>query len=575
MLRFTSQISKNFTNTTTINFSSFTHQQNTLRPTTWYIPNTFQRSYAKDVRFGAEARQLMLKGARKMANAIAVTLGPKGRNVVISQFSAPKITKDGVTVAKSIDFSNPHENVGAQLIKNVANKTNDQAGDGTTTASILSLAIFEAGCEKVAGGLNAMDIWRGVNKAVDKCVQELKKLSIPVSNEQIRQVATVSANGDERIGQLIADGLNRVGKNGVLTVETGKSLVDEIEVIEGMKFDQGYLSPAFVTDNKSLTTELKDAAILVVDHKISNLRSVLPILEQALANNKPLLIIAADGLETEVLTVLAYAKSFQGLKLCAVKAPGYGDNRTSMLQDIATVTGTEVISTELGMKLDDVKFNQLGSAKTVTVTQDSTLILGGGGSKESIKERCEIIQEKISSTDSEYDRQRASERLAKLSGGVGIIKVGGASELEVNEKKDRIVDALNATRAALEEGIVPGGGSALLYCGETLKDVRGDNFDQDVGIQIIRTAIQAPIKTIASNAGIDGAIIVGKLLTDPINKNMGYNAQTGKFVDMLKEGIIDPTKVVRIALIDAASVASILTTTNCLITEEPEKEKDI
>lgn len=534
---------------------------------------TGTRYYSKDVRFGPEARQLMLKGARKIANAIAVTLGPKGRNVVISQFSSPKITKDGVTVAKSIEFSNPHENVGAQLVRNVASKTNDQAGDGTTTASILSLAIFEAGCEKIAGGLNAMDIWRGVNKAVDRCVEELKKLSRPVTEEQIKQVATVSANGDEAIGKLIADAMKRVGKNGVLTCETGKSLVNEIEVVEGMKFDQGYLSPLFVTDTKTLTCELKDAAILVIDHKISSIRSIIPLLEQVVGSNKPLLIIAADGLESEVLTLLAYNKSLQGLKISAVKAPGYGDNRTAMLQDIAIVTGAEVISQDLGMKLEDVKLKHLGSAKNITITQDSTLILGGGGSKEAIQERCDLIKEKIDTSDSEYDRTRASERLAKLSGGVGIIKVGGASELEVNEKKDRVVDALNATRAALAEGIVPGGGSALLYCSQALSELKGDNFDQDVGIKIIQQAIQVPLKTIASNAGIDGAIIAAKLLSEPINKNFGYNAQTGKFVDMFQEGIIDPTKVVRIALIDAASVAGILTTTNCLITEEPEKEK--
>jgi len=476
-------------------------------------------------------------------------------------------------VAKSIDFSDPHENVGAQLVKNVANKTNDQAGDGTTTASILALAIFESGCEKIAGGLDPMDIWRGVNKAVDKCVEELQRISKPVTVEQIKQVATVSANGDVGIGQLIADAIKRVGKNGVLTVETGKSLVNEIEVVEGMKFDQGYLSPHFVTDTKTLTCELKDACILVIDHKISSIRSFVPILEQVLGSNKPLFIIAADGLESEVLTLLAYNKTVQGIKICAVKAPGYGENRTAQLHDIAVVTGAEVIAQDLGMKLEDVKIKQLGFAKTITVTADNTLILGGGGSKESIQERCEIIQQKIDTTDSEYDRQKSSERLAKISGGVGIIKVGGSSEIEVNEKKDRVVDSLNATRAALSEGIVPGGGSALLYCSLALEDLKGDNFDQEVGIKIIQQAIKVPLKTIASNAGIDGAIIAAKLLTEPINKNFGYNAQTNKFVDMFEDGIIDPTKVVRIALIDAASVAGILTTTNCLITEEPPKEK--
>jgi len=331
-----------------------------------------------------------------------------------------------------------------------------------------------------------MDIWRGVNKAVERCVKELQKMSKPVSEEQIKQVATVSSNGDESIGQLISDAMKRVGKNGVLTVETGKSLVNEIDVVEGMKFEQGYLSPLFVTDTKTLTCELKDSVILVIDHKISSIRSIVPLLEQVVGSNKPLLIIASDGLESEVLTLLAYNKSLQGLKLCAVKAPGYGDNRTAMLQDIAIVTGAEVISQDLGMKLEDVKLKQLGFAKNITITQDSTLILGGGGSKESIQERCDLIKEKIDTTDSEYDRQKSSERLAKLSGGVGIIKVGGASEIEVNEKKDRVVDALNATRAALAEGIVAGGGCALLYCGMALTDLKGENFDQDVGIKIIQ-----------------------------------------------------------------------------------------
>jgi len=529
--------------------------------------NSFNRFYSKDVRFGAEARQLMLKGARKIANAISVTLGPKGRNVVISS-NPPKITKDGVTVAKSIDFSDPHENVGAQLVKNVASKTNDQAGDGTTTASILSLAIFEAGCEKIAGGLNPMEIWRGVKKAVDKCIEELKVVSKPVSEEQIQQVATVSANGDKAIGQLIADAIKRVGKNGVLTVETGKSLVNEIDVVEGMKFDQGYLSPHFVTEAKTLTCELKDSYVLVIDHKITSIRSILPLLEQVISSNKPLLIIAADGLESEVLNLLTINKTLQGIKICAVKAPGYGDNRTAMLQDIAVVTGAEIISQDLGMKLEDIKVKQLGLGKNISITSDATLILGSGGSREAIQERCEIIKEKINTTDSEYEKTRASERLAKLSGGVGIIKVGGVSEIEVNEKKDRVVDSLNATRAALAEGIVPGGGSALLYCSLALEDFKGDNFDQDVGIKIVQQAIQVPFKTIVSNAGIDGAVIASKLLTEPINKNNGYNAQTNKFVNMFEEGIIDPTKVVRIALHAAASVAGILTTTNCLITEE-------
>uniref|UniRef100_A0A6B2L0U5 Uncharacterized protein n=1 Tax=Arcella intermedia TaxID=1963864 RepID=A0A6B2L0U5_9EUKA len=519
----------------------------------------------------------MLKGARKVAKAVAVTLGPKGRNVVIGQsYGEPKITKDGVTVAKSIDLRDPTENLGAQLVKSVASKTNDQAGDGTTTATVLTMSIFEEGCEKVAGGLNPMDIWRGVSKAVDRCVKELQTLSKDVvTHEQIKQVATVSGNGDEEIGSLIADAMKKVGRDGAITVESGKTLQCEIEVVEGMKFDQGFLSPGFVTEKKNSSCELKNPYILITDQKINSARALLPVLEQTVAQNRPLLILSVDGVESEVLSMLVINR-LQGLKVCAVKAPGYGDNRTNMLQDIAVLTGGTIVSQELGLKLEDVKLKHLGTAQTTTITQDSTIILGGGGDKEAIEERVEIIRATVERSDSQYDKDRAKDRLAKLAGGVAQIKVGGASEVEVNEKKDRVVDALNATKAAVAEGIVPGGGSALLYCSLALNDLKGDNFDQDVGIKIIQKAILAPIKTIAANAGVDGSIVVSKLLDPPsgkVDRNMGYNAQTGKFVDMFQEGIIDPTKVVRVALVDASSVAGLLTTTQCLVTDELEKDK--
>jgi len=400
------------------------------------LPANRVRFYGKEVRFGEEARQTMLRGVRKLANAVAITLGPKGRNVVISQkFGEPKITKDGVTVAKNIEFSNPTENIGAQLVRAVASKTNDQAGDGTTTASVLMHAIFEEGCEKVAGGLNPMDIWRGINKGVEKCVAELKKLTVDVeSASQIKQVATVSANNDEEIGSLISNAMERVGREGVITVETGKSLENEIEVVEGMKFDQGYLSPVFVTDKKTLTCELKDASILIVDHKLNSARALVPLLEQVITQNKPLLIISADGLESEVLSLLVINR-YNGAKISAVKAPGFGDNRTASLQDIAVLTNAEIVTQDLGMKLEDVKLKNLGFAKNITITADSTLVLGGAGSKEEIEERCQLIRDKITTSDSEYARDKAKDRLAKLSGGVAIVKVGGASEVEVNEKK--------------------------------------------------------------------------------------------------------------------------------------------
>jgi chaperonin GroEL len=537
------------------------------------------RYYGKEVRFGEDARQTMLRGVKKIAQAVAVTLGPKGRNVVIAQkFGDPKITKDGVTVAKSIEFSDPTENIGAQLVRSVASKTNDQAGDGTTTASVLTHAIYEEGCEKVAGGLNSMDIWRGINKAVDKCVSELKSLTVKVDSEsQIRQVATVSANNDEEIGALIADAMKRVGKDGVITVESGKTLVNEIDVVEGMRFDQGYLSPHFTTDKKLLTCELKDAYILLVDQKITSARAIHPLLDQVLQANKSLLIISSDGVDSDVLNNLVANRLQVGLKVSAVKAPGFGTDRDSTLQDIAVLTGGEVISQDLGAKLEDVKLKQLGQAKSITVTADHTLILGGAGSKETVEERCGLIREKLATEESEYTKGKLQNRLARLVGGVAVIKVGGASEVEVNEKKDRVEDALNATRAAVAEGIVPGGGAALLYASLALNNFEGDNFDQTVGIKIVQRAIQMPLKQIVLNAGVEGAVVVARLIDPPsgkVDKEMGYNAQTGEYVNMYKAGIIDPTKVVRTALVDAASVAGIMVTTQCLVTDEESEQKN-
>lgn len=542
-----------------------------------YRPIVLSRSYGKDVRFGSEARAIILKGAQKLAKAVSVTLGPKGRNVVIAQkYGSPKITKDGVTVAKNIEFSNPLENVGAQLVRSVANKTNDQAGDGTTTATVLTVAIYEEGLEKVAGGLNPMDLYRGINKATETVVAELKKLTQEVNDkEQIRQVATVSANGDTEIGSLIADALDKVGRDGAITVEVGKSLATEIDVVEGLKFNQGFLSPSFATDRKTQTMDMHDGLVLLCDHKITSARSLVPILEQVAHQNRPLFIISSDGLESEVLTTLVINK-LQGLKVCAVKAPGFGDNREAMLQDMAVLTGAEIVSQDVGVKLEDLKIKHLGTAKDIRCTQDYTIILGGGGSQDEIDERVELIRHKMSTTDSTYEKEKLQERLGKLVGGVAVIKVGGSSDFEVNEKKDRYDDALNATLAAIDEGIVPGGGTALMYASLALDSVTVDNFDQSIGVQIVKKAIRRPIQHIAANAGVDGAVVVNNLLHPAggkVNTRMGYNAQTNEYVDMLDAGIIDPAKVVRIALVDATSVAGLMVTTETLVTEEPENEK--
>eukprot|EP01133_Synstelium_polycarpum_P002280 gene2280-2586_t len=531
------------------------------------------RSYStgKDIKFGAECRALMLRGVEQLAAAVEVTLGPKGRNVILDQpFGAPKITKDGVTVAKHIEFKDRHINLGAQLVKGVASNTNDIAGDGTTTATVLTRAIYAEGCKAVAAGMNPMDLWRGINFAVERVIEELKKLSRPITTtEEIAQVATISANGDKVIGRLIAEAMEKVGKEGVITVQDGKTLKDELEVIEGMKFDQGFISRYFITDPKTQKCDFEDPLILLSDTKISNVHSLVPILEAVHAQRRKLLIIA-ESVESDALTALIINK-LRGLQVCAVKAPGFGDMRKVMLQDIAVLTGGQVISEELGVKIDNIDIKMLGSAKKVSISQDDTIILDGAGEKPAIQERVELLRDTIARTTSEYEKGKLQERLAKLAGGVGVIRVGGASEVEVGEKKDRIVDALNATRAAVEEGIVPGGGTALLYSTLALRKIKMDNFDQTIGVKIVRDALLVPCKTIANNAGVEGSVVIGRLLSRR-DFEFGYNAQKGTYENMIKAGIIDPTKVVRTALVDAASVASLMTTTECMVVELPKTE---
>lgn len=537
-----------------------------------------RRTYAtgKDVRFGTEARSLMLQGVQKLADAVAVTLGPKGRNVILDQpYGPPKITKDGVSVAKHIEFSNRYLNLGASLVRSVASKTNDAAGDGTTTATVLTRAMFEEGCKAVSSGCNPMDVRRGMMRATDVVVDELRKMTKMIdSQEEIEQVATISANSDREIGSLLANAMARVGKEGVITIQDGKGIENEIEIVEGMRLDQGFLSHHFVTDKKTQRVEMEDVHVLLVDQKITSIQSLLPILEQIAVNRKRLLIIASDGLDSEVLTTLAINKSMRGLQVAAVRAPSFGDIRKAYLQDLAILTGGELISEEMNMRLEDVTLKQLGQVKKLTITADDTIMLGGAGDKALIEERCESIRDIIRRpSSSAYDIEKAQERLAKLSGGVAVVKVGGTSEVEVGEKKDRIVDALSATRAAVEEGIVPGGGTALLYASQALKNLKLDNFDQQVGVDVIRKACQVPCRTIASNAGAEGALIVQTLINSgEINTRRGFNAQSGEFVDMLEAGIIDPTKVVRTALIDASGVASLMTTTECMVVEEKEEK---
>jgi len=527
----------------------------------------------KEIRHGAAARAAMLNGANRLADAVAVTLGPKGRNVVIDQsFGPPKVTKDGVTVAKAVEFKNKMVNVGANLIKQVASKTNDLAGDGTTTSTVLARAIFREGTKAVVAGMNPMDVKRGIDAAVKAVIEDLEARAKPISSpEEIKQVATISANGDQAIGEMIAEAFEKVGKDGTITIAEGKTIDHELEIVEGMKFDRGYISPYFMTDNKSQKCEFTDPLVLLCDKKISNVQSILPALEHSSKVQRPLLIIAED-IEAEALATLVVNKLRGGLQVAAVKAPGFGDHRKAMLQDLAVLTGGELISEETGTKLDD-SFDPeaLGTAKTITITKDDTVIMDGAGEKDDLAERCEQIQSMIEAVTSEYEKDKLKERLAKLSGGVAIIKVGGSSEVEVSEVKDRLNDALNATRAAVEEGIVPGGGTALLYASKKLESMDLGHFDRNVGKDIVKQAIRVPIMSIVANAGKEGVVVVEALLRQD-SETKGYNAQSGEYVDMIEAGIIDPTLVVRCALADAGSVASLMTTTEVLIADFPEEK---
>ena len=527
---------------------------------------------AKDVKFGADAREKMLRGIDILADAVQVTLGPKGRNVVIDKsFGAPRTTKDGVTVAKEIELADKFENMGAQMVREVASKTNDIAGDGTTTATVLARAIVREGSKSVAAGMNPMDLKRGIEQAVEAVVADLKKRSKKVkSNDEIGQVGTISANGDKEVGDMIAKAMAKVGNEGVITVEEAKGLVTELDVVEGMQFDRGYISPYFVTNPEKMVAELNDCLILIHEKKLTSLQPMLPVLEAVVQSGRPLLIIAEE-IEGEALATLVVNKLRGGLKVCAVKAPGFGDRRKAMLEDIATVTGGQVISEDIGIKLENVKLDMLGKAKTVKVDKDNTTIIDGSGKKADIQSRVAQIKAQIEETTSDYDKEKLQERLAKLAGGVAVIRVGGATEVEVKERKDRVDDALNATKAAVEEGIVPGGGTALLYASKALKDLTGDNDDQTQGINIVRRAIQYPIRMIVQNAGQEASIIVGKLLEQKSN-TYGYDAQGEKYVDFIDAGIVDPTKVVRVALQNAASVAGLLITTEAMITDRPKKD---
>ena len=525
---------------------------------------------AKDVKFSRDARERIMRGVDILADAVKVTLGPKGRNVVIDKsFGAPRITKDGVTVAKEIELKDKFENMGAQMVREVASKTNDLAGDGTTTATVLAQAIVREGMKSVAAGMNPMDLKRGIDLAVTKVVETIKAQSKPVSGTaEIAQVGIISANGDTEVGEKIAQAMDKVGKEGVITVEEAKGLDFELDVVEGMQFDRGYLSPYFITNPEKMLVELADPYILIFEKKLSNLQSMLPILEAVVQSGRPLLIIAED-IEGEALATLVVNRLRGGLKVAAVKAPGFGDRRKAMLQDIAILTNGEMISEDLGIKLETVTLNMLGQAKRVTIDKDNTTIVDGAGDADTIKGRVEQIRAQIETTTSDYDKEKLQERLAKLAGGVAVIKVGGASEVEVKERKDRVDDALHATRAAVEEGIVPGGGTALLYATKALEGLTGINEDQTRGIDIIRRALQAPVRQIAENAGFDGGVVAGKLF-DQKDSNFGFNASTDVYEDLVKAGVIDPTKVVRIALQDAASVAGLLITTEAGIAESPD-----
>ena len=526
---------------------------------------------AKDVRFSTDARDRMLKGVNTLADAVKVTLGPKGRNVVLDKsFGAPRITKDGVTVAKEIELEDKLENMGAQMVKEVASRTNDEAGDGTTTATVLAQAIVREGLKQVAAGLNPMDLKRGIDLATSKVVDEIKKMARDVKDsDEVAQVGTISANGEAEIGQQIADAMQKVGNEGVITVEENKGLETETDVVEGMQFDRGYLSPYFVTNADKMTSELEDCMILLHEKKLSSLQSMVPLLESVIQSQKPLLIIAED-VEGEALATLVVNKLRGGLKIAAVKAPGFGDRRKAMLQDIAILTGGQVISEDLGMKLESVTMDMLGTAKKVQITKDETTIVDGAGAKAEIESRVTQIRSQIEETSSDYDREKLQERVAKLAGGVAVIRVGGMTEVEVKERKDRVDDALNATRAAVQEGIIVGGGVALLQAGKALEKLKGGNPDQEAGIAIVRRAIEAPLRQIAENAGVDGAVVAGKV-RESNDTSFGFNAQTEEYGEMFKYGVIDPAKVVRTAMEDAASVAGLLITTEAMVADKPEK----
>jgi chaperonin GroEL len=526
---------------------------------------------AKEIHFSTDARDRMLRGVNILANAVRVTLGPKGRNVVIEKsFGAPRTTKDGVSVAKEIELEDKFENLGAQLLREVASKTNDQAGDGTTTATVLAQAIVQEGLKSVAAGMNPMDLKRGVDKAVGAVVEEIRSTSKRVSsNEEIAQIGTISANGEREIGAMIAQAMERVGNEGVITVEEAKGLEMELEVVEGMQFDRGYVSPYFVTNPDRMETVLEDALVLIFEKKLTTLQPLIPLLEQVVQSGKPLLVIAED-IEGEVLATLVVNKLRGGLRVAAVKAPGFGDRRKAMLEDIAILTGGQFISEDLGVKLENVGIDQLGRAKKVIITKDDTTLVEGAGEKADIQGRIAQIRRQIEDTTSDYDKEKLQERLAKLAGGVAVIRVGGATEVEVKEKKDRVDDAMHATRAAVEEGIVPGGGVALLRASKVLEGLNGANDDQNAGIAIVRRALQAPIRQIAENAGVEGSIVVGKILENA-SPTFGFNAQTEEYVDLVQAGVIDPAKVVRTALQDAASVAGLLITTEAAIAEAPKK----
>ncbi len=526
---------------------------------------------AKDVKFSGDARERMLRGVDTLANAVKVTLGPKGRNVVIDKsFGAPRITKDGVTVAKEIELEDKFENMGAQMLREVASKTNDTAGDGTTTATVLAQAIVREGAKAVAAGMNPMDLKRGIDIAVAAVIKDIEKRAKPVaSSAEVAQIGTISANGDTTIGKMIAQAMQKVGNEGVITVEEAKSLDTEVDIVEGMKFDRGYLSPYFVTNAEKMTAELEDAYILLHEKKLSGLQSMLPVLEAVVQSGKPLLIVAED-IEGEALATLVVNRLRGGLKVAAVKAPGFGDRRKAMLEDIAILTGGQLISDDLGMKLENVTLKMLGRAKKMVIDKENTTIVGGAGKKADIEARVHQIKAQIEETTSDYDREKLQERLAKLAGGVAVIRVGGATEIEVKEKKDRVEDALNATRAAVQEGIVPGGGTALLRAKKAVGRINNDNSDVQAGINIVLKALEAPIRQIAENAGVEGSIVVGKIL-DNKTETFGFDAQNEEYVDMVAKGIIDPAKVVRTALQDAASVAGLLVTTEAMVAELPKE----